>query len=165
MAKCAYCNATILFGGVYREELRFCNENCREHGVLLTVADQVPGEIVEQAVWEVHQGACPRCRGTGPIDVHTSHRIWSAVIFTSWRSTPHVACRRCGMRAQLADGAFSLLFGWWGIPWGLFMTPVQVVRNVVALSRGPDPLKPSDELAKMIRLSIGSQALEEAQRR
>jgi hypothetical protein len=43
MARCAYCNTVILFGGVKDGDLRFCNETCHQQGQFLLVADQVPG--------------------------------------------------------------------------------------------------------------------------
>jgi hypothetical protein len=160
MAKCAFCNSTILFGGARDGDLRFCNETCHGQGVLLSVSRSLPEDTVRQAVWEVHQGPCPRCRGAGPVDVHTSHRIWSALLMTSWRSTPRVSCRRCGVKSQIGDMAFSGVLGWWGFPWGLVMTPVQIVRNVTSMARPPDPLQPSEELSKMIRLQIAADAVD-----
>ena len=50
--------------------------------------------------------------------------------------------------------ASSLALGWWGIPWGLIMTPVQVVRNVTGLISPPDPIEPSEKLKDFVRLSL-----------
>ena len=159
MAKCGYCNSTILFGGVQEGDLRFCNENCHQGGFRLTVASQVPDNVLEQQVWTIHQGTCPNCQGNGPIDVHTSHRVWSALVTTSWRSTPRVSCRSCGVKSQLGDTAFSLVLGWWGLPWGLVMTPVQVSRNLLAMARPPETSQPSAELTKLVRIEIAAQAV------
>ena len=38
---------------------------------------------------------------------------------------------------------FSGVFGWWGFPWGLVMTPVQLARNLVELTGGPKSDAPS----------------------
>ena len=158
MAKCDYCGSTIIFGGKQNGNLRFCNDRCLQEGSLAAIAHQVPDNVVEQAVWSAHQGHCPKCNGSGPVDVHVSHRVWSALVITSWRSQPQVSCRRCGIKSQCGDAAFSLLLGWWGIPWGLVMTPVQIGRNIVAMSRPPDPTKPSAQLDRIIRLNIAANA-------
>jgi len=45
--------------------------------------------------------------------------------------------RRCSYRFHLRWGhlpkqVFSLFAGWWGVPFGLFATPTQIVRNLIA---------------------------------
>ncbi len=69
MAQCAYCSTTIILGGKKEGDLRFCNDKCVERGFVLIVADQIPPEMLNEAVTEVHQGVCPACGGPGPIDV------------------------------------------------------------------------------------------------
>jgi hypothetical protein len=158
MARCDYCGSTILFGGAREGDRRFCNDRCRRSGVLLGISEQLPQELVQQHVREVHQGSCPRCKGKGPVDVHTSHRVWSAVYLTSWSSRPQLCCRSCGIKRELGDAAFSFVLGWWGFPWGLIMTPVQVVRNLRGVFGGPDPSQPSAQLEKFVRMSMAAQA-------
>ena len=68
---------------------------------------------------------------------------------TSWSSKPHICCRSCGNKTRMGAALFSLLFGWWGVPWGFIMTPVQVVKNVAGIMRGSDHPGPSDELLTM----------------
>jgi hypothetical protein len=157
MAKCDYCGTTIIFGGERHGNLRFCGKRCVQDGILLTVAKTVPVDVLEQRVNEVHHSACPNCGGAGPVDVHISHSVWSALIMTSWRSSPQVCCRRCGNKEKLRDALLSLFVGWWGFPWGLIMTPVQISRNVIGLFRGPDPAMPSKMLHRMVCLNIAAQ--------
>jgi len=163
MAKCDYCGSTIIFGGKRQGNLRFCNANCSARGTLLAISRQVPENIVNEAVLRVHQGLCPKCGGAGPVDVHVQHQVWSALVLTSWKSTPQISCRSCGVKSQLGGSALSLVLGWWGFPWGLLVTPVQIGRNVVGMLRGPDPLQPSAKLEKAVRMSIASQAVAKQQ--
>jgi len=158
MAKCDYCGSTILFGGKQAGQQRFCNDRCLHSGALVTLSHQIPDSVVEQQVWSVHQGRCPRCNGPGPVDVHVSHRVWSALVLTSWRSQPRISCRSCGVRSQLGDGLFSLVCGWWGFPWGLLFTPIQITRNLVGIARGPDPASPSPQLTRNVRLSMAARS-------
>ena len=161
MAKCTYCGTTVLFGGKKVEGLTFCNNKCLAKGQVALVAGQVPDNIVTAQAREIHAGACPVCgERRGPVDVHTSHKVASFLIMTSWSSTPRVSCSSCASRAQLGALFYSILLGWWGIPWGIIMTPVQVVKNIAALLRSSESLTPSDQLEQLVRMSIASNALE-----
>jgi hypothetical protein len=157
MAKCDYCGTTILFGGVREGNLRFCNADCHTNGYLCVVAEKVPEDIVAEHLSALHQGNCPKCGGPGPVDLHTAHFVWSAFIMTSWRSRPEVCCRWCGKKAKLGGLLSSATLGWWGIPWGIVLTPVQVIRNVAGLLSSPDPTQPSAELANIVRIQLASQ--------
>jgi len=157
MPKCDNCGSTIIFGGEHDGQLRFCNKRCMQSGALASISRQIPDNLVDQQVWSVHQGRCPACNGPGPVDVHVSHRVWSALVLTSWNSRPRMSCRACGVKSQIADSMFSLSFGWWGFPWGLVYTPIQIGRNIAGLVRGPDPAKPSPQLVRSVRLAIAAQ--------
>jgi len=159
MASCAYCNSTILFGGVTAGPHRFCNDNCHQNGFLLSVSGQIPEDVVEGQLAMLHQNPCPKCQGRGPVDVHTSHLVFSVLVMTRWSSKPQVCCRSCGVKSQVGYTFASLLFGWWGFPWGLIFTPVQVTKNLVGIFNPPNPLVPSPQLAKIVRLNVASQVV------
>lgn len=161
MASCDFCGTTILFGGKRDGEFRFCNDKCVERGYVLTLSNKIPEHILEARVEEVHQGACPKCHGPGPVDVQTSHTVWSAVLLTSWNSHPEVCCGSCGTKKMLGGIVFSLLFGWWGFPWGLFATPIQVGRNITGLFSRPKAEFASEGLRKMLKIDLAARAIEE----
>lgn len=158
MALCDFCGTRILFGGLKRGDLRFCSPKCSEKGLLVESSVKVPDAEVERRVREVHQGNCPKCGGPGPVDVHTSHLVYSALAFTRWSSHPEVCCLSCGRKKNLKHGLCSLLFGWWGFPFGLVITPVQVGRSLAyLLGMGvPDPSTPSPALQKVTRLNLAA---------
>ena len=159
MGTCAVCNKTILFGGHKEAGLRFCSDDCLAEGQLLVGAEAIPVEAIRPAALEIHMGLCPSCGGTGPVDIHTSHQIWSLLLLTSWKSVPRLSCRSCGFRQQLGGLLFSLIAGWWGLPWGLVMTPVQIGRNVAGMVSPPDSTRPSAALEQHVRLALAEQAL------
>jgi hypothetical protein len=163
MAKCSYCGSTILFGGKHEGTLRFCNATCQEKGVLIRLADQLPVELVEESVRSTHSGNCPKCHGRGPVDVHTSYRIWSALVLTSWSSRPQVCCPSCGWKSKLADSLFCILLGWWGFPWGLVITPIQIGRNLIGLGTSSYPTRPSDQLRNLIRIHLAAALVQRQQ--
>jgi hypothetical protein len=161
MATCDYCGSTILFGGVRDGNLRYCKDNCRNAGALVRLSGQIPEYEIDRQVREVHQGLCPVCRGSGPVDVHTAHQVWSALVLTSWKSQPRISCRSCGIKSQVQGLLISLIAGWWGFPWGLIMTPVQVVKNLAGIVKGPDPMTPSPKLERLVRMSIARSAVQQ----
>jgi DNA-directed RNA polymerase subunit RPC12/RpoP len=159
MAKCDYCGSRILFGGAREGDLRFCNAKCQQTGSLMKVSQQIPDETIRKRLWDVHLGLCPVCHGNGPVDVHTAHQVWSALVVTTWKSQPRISCRSCGVKSQVQGLLISLVAGWWGFPWGLILTPVQITRNLVGMVRGPEPMKPSPQLEKLVRLGVARGAV------
>jgi hypothetical protein len=158
MAACAYCNSSILFGGVKDADQRYCNAKCAGKGRVLSAASTLPAELVEEQVRAVHSGRCPKCGGSGPIDVHISHRAMSALVITRWSSHPLVSCVSCGTKAQLRDAGVTFLFGWWGFPWGLIFTPVQLGKNLYALAKKHDPRRPPAALYRVVRTNMAARA-------
>ena len=157
MATCAYCGNTILFGGKRLNESRFCNDTCLAKGAHVAFADQVPTQQITELASTLHRGPCRKCEGPGPIDVHKVYSVWSALYVTRWKTQTFIVCRSCASKEQWRALAFSGLLGWWGIPWGLFITPMQIVRNISALRRTTDPYVPSDELRRVAQLHLAKQ--------
>ena len=160
MAKCASCGSTIVIGGKKQGKLRFCNDECLQLEVFLSALNHVPDDLLEKQIRAVHKGNCPKCHGPGPVDVHTSHQVWSLLVLTSSKSNPQISCRKCGIKAKIRDGVLSLFVGWWGLPWGPIMTPIQVIRNIVGIFHSPDPTNPSWELETMVELEISGKVMQ-----
>jgi hypothetical protein len=154
MATCDQCGTTILFGGVREAGYRFCGDKCRDAAGFLIAAAALPDDVVAEHARAIHAGQCARCGGRGPVDVHVAHSVWSALVFTQWRSTPLVCCQSCGTKSKLQAIATSSLLGWWGMPWGLLVTPVQIFRNVGGLFSAPNPDQPSAELLQLARRDL-----------
>ncbi len=155
MAKCSTCGK-IMFGGLRTGSLRFCSSRCQNSGRVLSAAAVLPDDVVESMAQQIHSGPCQKCGGPGPIDIYRYHRVWSAVVLTRWSSASQASCRGCGLKSQAGSIAFSALAGWWGFPWGLVFTPVQIIRNIGAIACPPDPTAPSDALKRAARLRLAS---------
>lgn len=52
-----------------------------------------------------------------------------------------------------------MFLGWWGFPWELILTPVQVARNLMGMLRKENLHSPSPQLENIARLNIAQQAL------
>lgn len=159
MAKCGYCGSTILMGGVRSGDQRFCNSRCSQNARVLSVTQNIPTDVLERKIEEVWRGNCPKCKGLGPVDVHKVHEVWSILVLTRWTTKTQVSCHSCAIKRQLGGVAFSFFFGWWGFPWGLVLTPVQITRNIMGMSRGPDSAQPSDGLRKLVLVNLGANML------
>jgi hypothetical protein len=157
MATCDSCGTTILFGGVKQGDLRFCNATCQSNGHLLAAAELVPDDVALEFARQMHQSNCPKCQGPGPVDVHNAYWVWSALAFTRWGSQQQISCRGCAVKTQAGKLALSSVLGWWGFPWGLIFTPVQVGRNVMAIVSPPNRNVPSAKLIKIARVHLASQ--------
>src|ERR1051326_9155054 len=111
-------------------------QKCSQNAYVLNLSKTVPNDVLERKVEEVWRGNCPKCTGLGPVDVHRTYEVWSALVLTRWTTQAHVSCKSFATKKQLGSAALSLVLGWWGFPWGLILTPVQVTRNIIGMSRG-----------------------------
>ncbi len=158
MAKCAACGQSILFGGVRDGSLRFCNKKCSRNGLAAKIGQAIPEDDLYNAVLDVHSGPCPECQGRGPVDIYRAHFIWSLLLLSFFSTKKYLCCRRCATKKQLFAFFVSGFVGWWGFPFGLLGTPVQLVRNLVEMGKQPRDL-PSPELVELIRLEAGRQMM------
>ena len=159
MPKCDYCGSTIIIGGVSAGNQRFCNNKCRNNAFILNASRNIPAADLERQIEATWRGNCPKCGALGPIDVHKYYQVWSALVLTRWTTSQQLSCRSCATKRQLGALFFSVFCGWWGFPWGLILTPVQVTRNIIGMASGPDSSKPSDNLRKLVQVHIGSRIM------
>ena len=154
MSACNNCGKSILFGGRKIDRYRYCGTACANRHPLLRAAEQVPAHVVQQYAEQWRAGACPQCKKTaGPIDVYAQHRVHSFVLMTQWSTRRKVSCRRCGRGSQLAGTLYSAALGWWGFPWGLVITPIQIARNIAGICRA-HPARPSADFERVVRLQL-----------
>ncbi len=156
MRTCAHCHSLILFGSVRDGDRSFCNQTCQAKASFLKLADALPPEVVADQVRAVFEGPCPKCRGRGPVDIRTSYFVWLLLLLTTWSRKPRLTCRPCGQKAKLMAALGSFFAGWWGFPFGLILTPVQITRNVVGLASG-ETGRPSAELENHVRIRLAEE--------
>jgi hypothetical protein len=158
MAICDYCSKNFNLFGVHENGYSFCSANCRDRANgLLRLLDGVPPAEIESYIARVRAGPCVKCGGSGPVDLYQSYRAYSFVVLTRWSTHNHFVCRSCARKEQLQSLGLSVLLGWWGIPFGLILTPIQIVRNIAALASGPDPAKASQRLQNISKLNLARQ--------
>ncbi len=163
MAKCNACGR-IMFGGVRADGLRYCSNRCRNSHRLISDAQLIPAEVTDALAAQIHAGRCPKCKGPGPVDVHKYYQVWSALVVTRWSTRSQVSCLRCAIKSQAGSLLFSLLFGWWGIPWGIVFTPVQIFRNAAEMIFPQDRALPSERLKRLASVQLASRVVPAAPR-
>lgn len=146
-----------MFGGRKHGEIKFCSSKCEKEGASLILSLEIPEDLIVQEVNQIWKGNCPVCDGSGPTDVHTSHSVWSAIVITRWKSQPQISCKSCGRKEMYLGILKSALLGWWGIPWGIFVTPAQIIRNIVGIALPQNPSTPSKELVNFARCKLANQ--------
>jgi hypothetical protein len=158
MASCATCGTTIVFGGKKDGDQRFCDARCQGAATLARAAASIPDDAVREEANAIQRGPCPCCgRRNGPVDLHRTFRVHSALVVTSWSSRARISCRPCATRRRLLDTLYCAALGWWGLPWGLLMTPIQIVRNLAGLFGRDTPLgAASPALMQTVRLQLAA---------
>ena len=163
MAVCSNCGQWILFGGIKHGTMRFCNKKCYDaSATFLNLADQLPDDVVEQAVSQIHQGDCPCCGGAGPIDVHYSYRVMSFFVVTQFQTIPKISCVSCAVKPKVGNFLTSFFLGWWGVPFGLLITPVYLYKNLYSLVFPVSTSEPSLYLREYVRNNLAHQAMTHA---
>ena len=73
---------------------------------------------------------CTKC---GKVDsslrVSTFSTVWSFVVFSTFKGWSEILCDRCRVIQSLRFNLQVLLFGWWGIPWGVIWSIVFLIKN------------------------------------
>lgn len=158
MATCDHCGTTIVFGGKKDQGYRFCNDACRKKAMPMLLAEEyldlVPPGILEAEVLSVHQGPCPRCGGEGPIGVHDSTMMWSAIFFGKHLEQSLICCTRCGRRQNLIAAVMTFFLGWWSFPEGLLLTPILIGVNLIKFICPNDTTEPTEELRTLVARDV-----------
>lgn len=153
---CPTCGVSVLFGGVKDGDKKYCSKNCYEADEINRLSKQIPEEAVVTLIDKIRNAPCPKCDGPGPIDVHRSYSIYSIILFTSYETNEHIVCLKCAKKKQLVNLLSSSLFGWWGVPFGIVVTPIQIVKNIIELFKKPGQNEPTDLMHKRVRQMLAT---------
>ena len=157
MPTCDYCGEHYTFSPIKAGSYLFCSGHCRDNGRVLEVLDTVPPAQLMEYVTNAQNAPCPTCGNAGPVDIRSSFRVYSLLLYTSWKTVNKVECRACSRKRQLQDLGFSLIAGWWGVPFGFVVTPIQIVRNIIALL--DNSTGPSRRFQQVIKIDLARKLL------
>lgn len=156
---CPTCGLSVLFGGVKDGDKKYCSKKCYEADEINRIAKHVPNDTVISLAKKIRNGKCPMCQGNGPIDVHKSYFAYSVIIYTSYKTKEHIVCRECARKKQILDLLLCSVFGWWGLPFGIIITPVQLLKNVIALFNSPGQTEPTELMTQRVRQMIAAKQM------
>lgn len=155
--ECDFCNSSAKHSAVLNEGQRFCSNSCLQNARLLEVSEDIPKETILHHASKIKEGVCPLCQqSSSKTEVRRYYRVWSAVVLTEWAERSHICCHSCGWKTNLESIIFCMLFGWWGIPWGLIITPGQIISNIAEMFRAKAESSPSEELLRAARLELAA---------
>ncbi len=74
---------------------------------------------------------CPECRQKNGQLVGTLIRtVKSFIVLTSYKKVPVITCKSCADKKRKNAMISTALLGWWGIPFGLFRTPIALIATL-----------------------------------
>lgn len=156
-SECDFCKNSARFSALLDEGQRFCSKSCLRNARLLEVAEEISQEEILGHASLIKNGACPECRQlTSRTEVRRYYRVWSVGIFTQRTDRAHICCHACARKTNFGSLVFCMLFGWWGIPWGIIMTPVQIIANITEMFRPLSDPVPSEALLQAAKLDLAA---------
>jgi len=156
---CPTCGKFVIFGGVKDGKQRYCSKQCYDADAVTREARLVPARLVDKFAKELSGESCPKCQGNGPIEIYESHSVYSIILITKWQTKMHLVCKSCAKKQQAVDFLGSLIAGWWGVPFGLIVTPCILVMNIMSMNKNPGANGPSDALKQRARLILAANKL------
>lgn len=155
--ECDFCDSSALFSPVIDEGQRFCSQACLGNARLLELAEDIPKEEIHGHALRIKNSPCPVCQKSGSkTEVRRFYRVWSLILLTRWTRHKRICCHSCARKTNLGSLVFCTLFGWWGLPWGLIMTPVQIVSNITEMFKTLAEPAPSEALLQAAKLDLAA---------
>jgi len=126
------------------------------------VGDRIPDAVIKKEAQKIMNGPCPECNQIShDVELRYSYRAVSYLVMTTWSKIPILACRSCHRKKVAGDTLTTVLFGWWGFPFGLIVTPVQLLRNMSAAgSPNSRKTEPSADLCSFVRGVLAQKLIE-----
>ncbi len=129
-----------------------------EQGQINRVTAAIPPEMLQQYISEVHRGNCPKCGAGAGQRPYLAHGLVDARDDVYEDASAGELSAPCGVKAKLSAAVSSGVFGWWAFPWGFFVTPLQIMRNVKGIFAKVDSSWPSQQLAHLVKLDLAKRA-------
>lgn len=160
--ECDFCGKTIRFGlGVNDGEQKFCGVDCFHTLRLREAEEDITVDAAQARALDIKKGGCPKCmKERASPEIRTTYWIWSAVFISSWNSESEVVCNSCARKANAMAALACLILGWWS-PWGLFLTPVQIAKNLREFCRNDHDWRPSEKLVSFAKMTLAEEKLRE----
>jgi predicted nucleic-acid-binding Zn-ribbon protein len=74
---------------------------------------------------------CPECgQKNGQLVGSIIRTVKSFILLTSYKKVPVITCKSCADKKKKNAMISTALLGWWGIPFGLFRTPIALIATL-----------------------------------
>ncbi len=74
---------------------------------------------------------CPDCgQKNGQLVGSIIRTVKSFIVLTSYKKVPVITCKSCADKKRKNAMISTALLGWWGIPFGLFRTPIALIATL-----------------------------------
>jgi len=75
---------------------------------------------------------CPDCGAKNTPLIGTLIRtVKSFIVLTSYKKVPVITCETCANKRRKNAMISTFLLGWWGIPFGIFRTPIALIQTLI----------------------------------
>lgn len=82
---------------------------------------------------------CPECGNkNGQLVGSFIRTVKSFIVLTSYKKFPIITCKSCADKKRKNAMISTALLGWWGIPFGLFRTPIALITTFTDKSKAED---------------------------
>ena len=93
---------------------------------------------------------CPSCgQKDSKLIGSLTRTVISFIVYTSYKITPIITCKSCANKKRQNAIIITAILGWWGIPFGLFRTPVALIRTLIDKNKQEEI---SDEIITMFAI-------------
>ncbi len=125
-------------GGLEPEVIAILIEEINKRGLDLDLIKGIEAqrkEITESELIELKEKItslkCPECgQNTSPLIGTLIRTVRSFIVFTSYKKTPLISCEACAYKKRKNAMISTAILGWWGIPWGIFRTPMALISTL-----------------------------------
>ena len=125
-------------GGLNPEVVQILVEEIRKRGLDTNLIKGIEAQTKELTEFEINELKskivnlpCPDCgQRTIPLMGSLIRTVKSFVFFTSYNKSPVIACPLCLKKRRKNAMISTFLLGWWGIPYGIFRTPIALIASM-----------------------------------
>ena len=99
--------------------------------------------------------SCPVCNSSSfKLNATITGTVVSFIVFTNYEKKLVIACPNCLNKQNNDALTKSLLFGWWGIPWGIVRTIQALIFNT-KMQKQNNQMEANDVLKSFVRSKVG----------
>lgn len=124
-------------GGLEPEVIPILIAEINKRGLDPALIKGIEAQIKELTESELHELkskivnlTCPECgQKNTPLIGSLIRTVKSFLIITSYKKVPVITCKSCSDEKRKNAMVSTALLGWWGIPFGLFRTPMALIAT------------------------------------